>query len=212
MSKKLGLMLSLFVAASLMQSPTASASTEAWDFATASQSFTNGNWTFGEVFVPTQNISVDFLGYYASNGLGGFNSDHPVGLFNASGTLLGSTVIDNSSVFTTSSGHFAFNPINAITLLAGQTYVVEGVSNSDPYTWNDTGFTVYAPINILGNNWISGNGLNFNGTFLINDVTDGYWGPNFGYDAAVASTPEPTTLSLLGLGLAGLWSRRRRKV
>jgi len=194
-----------------MQSATGLASTEAWDFATASNAYTNGNWTFGEVFVPTQNIAVDFLGYYAANGLGAFNSNHPVGMFDANGNLLASTTIDNTSSYTTSSGHFAFNPIAPITLLAGQTYVVEGVSNTDNYTWNDAGFTVYAPINILGNNWILGNGLAFNGTFLINDVADGYWGANFGWTGA-AKTPEPGSLMLLSTGLLGVGGLLRRKL
>ena len=53
--------------------------------------------------------------------------------------------------------------------------MIEGVSNTDPYTWNDPGFTVFAPINVLGNNWVFSGGLTFNGTGLINDVSDGYW-------------------------------------
>ena len=212
MTKKFVLSLSLFLAVSLMQSATSRASTEAWDFSTAANAYTNGNWTFGEVFVPTQNIAVDFLGYYAAQGLGNFNSDHPVGMFDANGNLLASTTIDNSSSFTTSSGHFAFNPIASITLLAGHTYVLEGVSNSDNYTWNDPDFTVYAPINILGNNWILGNGLNFNGTFLINDVTDGEWGANFGFTGVTSSTPEPGSLMLLSTGLLGVGGLLRRRL
>ena len=178
------------------------------DFTTTAQSFTNGNWTFGEVFVPQTNMSVGYLGYYAPAGLGHFLSNHPVGLFDVSGNLLASTTVDNSSTDTTTSGHFAFNPISPVALLAGQTCVIEGVSNLDPYTWNDPGFTVYAPITLLGNNWLPNNGLNFNGTSVINDVSDGYWGPNF---AVATATPEPGTLALFGssvLGLGGLLRRR----
>ncbi|MGA9565746.1 MAG: PEP-CTERM sorting domain-containing protein [Candidatus Korobacteraceae bacterium] len=178
------------------------------DFTTAAQTYTNGNWTFGEVFIPQVNLSVGYLGYYAAAGLGNFSSNHPVGLFDGNGDLLAFTTIDNASIYTSSSGHFAYNPISPVILFAGQTYVIEGVSNSDPYTWNDPGFTVYAPVTILGNNWVLGNGLNFNGTSVINDVADGYWGGNFAF-----ATPEPGTLALFGssvLGLGGLLRRRLR--
>src|ERR1035438_4144494 len=208
MSKKYPVILALTLAMAL--STPAFASSEAWDFATASTSFSNNTWVFGEVFVPTSRITVDYLGYYAANGLGNFGSTHPVGLYDAAGNLLASTVIDTSSSFTTSSGHFAFNLSTPVNLIPGQTYVVEGISNSDPYTWNDVGFTTYAPITILGNNWQVGSSLVFNGTGLINDVTDGYWGPNFGWDPT--PTPEPGSLMLLGTGVLGLAGMLRRKL
>ena len=208
MAKKYLVVLVLALAVGLTSS--AFASTEAWDFGTAGASFTNGTWVFGEVFVPTSRITVDFLGYYAPNGLGNFTSDHPVGLYDASGNLLASTVIDNSSGYTTSSGHFAFNLSTPVDLIPGQTYVVEGISNADPYTWNDAGFVTYAPITIVGNNWQVGSSLAFNGTGVINDVTDGYWGPNFGWDPT--PTPEPGSLLLLGSGVAGLAGVLRRKL
>jgi PEP-CTERM motif-containing protein len=189
---------------------------EAWNFSVPGNNFTNGNWTFGEVFVPDRNIQVDYLGYYAANGVGNFLSPHPVGMFDANGVLLGQTVVDNGSTitdffqpqlnFNPPGGHFVYNPVSPFWLLAGQTYVIEGVSGSDPYTWNDPGFTVYLPLNILGNNWVLNNGLNFNGIGLINDVNDGYWGADF------ASTPEPATLLLFGSGVLGLAGLVRRKL
>jgi hypothetical protein len=180
------------------------ASYAAWEFSSPGNEFTNGNWTFGEVFVPTSTFTMDFLGYY--NPTGGMSSPHPVGIFNGSGTLLRSTVVTSSSLVFTS--HFLYNQVAPLTLFAGQTYVVEGVSNADLYAWNDPGFTVFAPINVLGNNWVSNGGLTFNGTGLINDVNDGYWGPNFGWQP----TPEPGSLMLLGTGIVGLAGVLRRKI
>ncbi len=40
------------------------ADTAAWEWSTTGIEGTNGDWTFGQVFTPTQNFQVDFLGYY----------------------------------------------------------------------------------------------------------------------------------------------------
>ncbi len=185
------------------------ASTEAWDFATVGSSFNNGlGYALGEVFVPTQNITLDFLGYYGT--IGGFAESHDVGMYDAAGNLLASTTIDNNSSFFAQ--HFVFNPVSPVELFAGQTYVVVGGSGViDPYAFNDVGFTVYAPVNVLGDNWIgNGGGLQFTGTMVIGDVSDGYWGPNFGWDPI--ATPEPSSLLLLGSGALGLAGLLRRKL
>ncbi len=186
----------------------------AWDFNNpGNNSFTNGNWTFGEVFVPTENITVTDLGYFGT--VGDFSSDPSVGIFNSSGTLLDSTTITNSSSIidyasASQTDNFVFNAVTPTELIAGDTYVIEGVSGSNPYTWDDTDFTVYAPITVLGNNYVSDGGLTFNGTGLVNDVSDGYWGANFAA-TTIPPTPEPGSLLLLGSGMAALAGMLRRK-
>ena len=128
-----------------------------WDFATVGNSFNNGiGYALGEVFSPTANIYVDVLAYYGT--VGGFAESHDVGLYDASGNLLSSTTIDNSS--TLSIPFFVGNSVTPVELFAGQTYVLVGASGViDPYAFNDGGFAVYAPITYPGDNWIGNGGF-----------------------------------------------------
>jgi hypothetical protein len=200
--------------AGLMLPAAALADTAAWEFTTVGTSLNNGvGWSFGEVFVPTENLNVTFLGYYSVTGdATGLAEDHPVSLYDAAGNLLAATVINSSSTYT-DSDHFVFNPITSLELLAGDTYVIDGASGFvDPYVYDDPGFAVLAPINLLGDNWSAGNGSYFTGTGVIGDVSDGYWGPNFGWNTNVATTPEPSSLMLLGSGLVGFAGMLRRKL
>ena len=96
-------------------------------------------------------------------------------------------------------------------------------------------------MNYLGNTRVINNGLNFNGNFTINDVADGYWGPNFllqppydntadvsyalfdtnDEDFAIGElrlmtgqvpTPEPGTLCLVAPSVLGLAGVMRRRL
>lgn len=213
MTAKLGM---LFTLASGMLMPL-TASTAAWDFTAVGSMLNNGTgYSLGEVFVPTANFSITGLGYFAATGPGGFAESHIVSIYDGSGNLLATATIGGGSLSQSSGASFAFSPITPISLMAGETYVIDGASGViDPYAWNDAGFAIYAPITLLGDNW-TGNGggaATFTGTSVVGDVSDGYWGPNFIWNAGPA-IPEPTSFLLVGSALiaAGVLLRRKRSV
>jgi hypothetical protein len=195
--------LGLFLLAGLLLPVAAKAGsvTPAWEFTSPSQ-YTNGDWTFGEVFTANQNIGVGYLGYYDPSG--GMFDSHEVGLYTSSGSLLAFTTVTNTSAF--SSPDFLYNAITPVELIAGQTYVIEGVSGTDLYTYQVTGLTAYLPITILGtNNPAQNAGLAFEGTSLLSATYTDFFGADF------APTPEPGSFLLLGSGLAALAGIIRRK-
>ncbi len=103
--------------------------------------------------------------------------------------------------------------ISPVTLLAGQTYEITGVSGIDNYAYGDTGWTLYAPVTYLGYNYCLGCGDVFTGLATTDlGIGDAFWGPNFGWTTGQTTTPEPGSLMLLGTGIVGLAGMLRRKL
>lgn len=191
----------------------------AWEFTTASNSFTNGSWNFANKFTVLNEVTVSGLGWYADPITGNVDAN-PVALYRCdtagcltTGTLLAQVTVDNTYAL---QGHFRFVTIAQQTLAPGE-YLIAGVSDTNNYTWNNVGFTTDPNITYDDNRWFSttsGASPTFN-TSVQNDVTDGYWGPNLFLGAPIfAGVPEPATwaMMILGFGAVGGAMRRRRAV
>ena len=199
-----------------------------WEFTTPGNSFTNGQWDFATAFTANSSVTVSGLGYYADPITG--NADgNPVALYQCAdtaclttGTLLASATVTNIYPL---NGHFRYVTITPITLTAGVSYEVAGVSNADNYTWADPGFAVDPALTILtssgqASRWQTLSTPDFlvGSPFLDRGSDDGYWGPNVflgasGGSGGFTGTPEPSTWAIMLVGIAGiggaLRSRRR---
>lgn len=200
------------IAASLVVGASVAHAQAAFEFTAPAHSFSNGIWDFGWTFRANETVTVSGLGYYADP-TNGFVFQNQVALYNSSGSLLASAVVDNTYALV---GHFRYVTIAPITLTAGQTYQVDGVSNRDNYTWDDAGFATNSAISYVSNSWTSTSGSSpFFQTNTQSDSNRGFHGPNLflGAPDFTAPVPEPETYALLlaGLGVLGFVSRRRKQ-
>src|SRR6478672_12292896 len=148
---------------------TPAAAQQAWDFTSASHSFTNGSWDFGNRFTVLNPVTVSGLGWYADPITGNVDAN-PVALYSCdnagcttTGSLLAQVTVDNTYAI---QGHFRFVTIAPITLLPGD-YLIDGISDTNNYTWNDVGFFTNPNITYGDNRWFlttSGASPTFNTT------------------------------------------------
>lgn len=168
----------------------------------------NGDATIGWQFSVTAPISVTELGFFDAGG-DGLADSHPVGIWNSSGTLLGSITIPSGTGATLNSG-FRWVPISPFGLGAGD-YVIGGyglATSTDQFQFELTGSTTIPQIVLGAAVDVKATGLTMPDS-IVSNSTEGYFGPNF--MATVASTvPEPSTFFLFGLGLVGLGLSRKR--
>jgi hypothetical protein len=165
-----------------------------------------GDITVGWAFTTTTAISVTALDAFDPTG------DGFVQLYDGSANVLASATVTTSDSTEGSPTSFFSAAITPVTLAANTTYYIA----EDVVATAGTSFLVWtgAPTTsslITYGGSVSDNGLAATPTTdVVNSggLDPAYFGPNF--DAA-AVLPEPASLTLFGLGLAGLGFTRRHK-
>jgi hypothetical protein len=173
-----------------------------------SQIFSSEPGTVGWTFQPTAGISVTSLGaltYALPSG----STD--VGLWDASGTLLASVVVNSSSTLVDQSRYVAITPL---LLTAGQTYylgeysaagAIQSIAINPNEPSGPDGYATMGP-------YIQLEAAAYgNPAFGFPTITEGAPGsaivaPNFQFQPV----PEPSELGLLGAGLIAVLAKRRR--
>ena len=168
------------------------------------------NASVGWSFTTNQAITVIALDVYDPSLVG-----TQVRLYNSTGTTLASANLTYADAQEGSPVLFYTTPITPITLAANQTYyIAQDIYAVAPAVLNGEATGLTTEPSITYGSSVAGLGVGNNPTI---DGTHGvyvpaYFGPNFD----PAPVPEPSTLTLLGIGIAGLagygWRRRQRAV
>jgi uncharacterized protein DUF4082/PEP-CTERM motif-containing protein len=165
-------------------------------------------YSLGYEFQANTNMTVTQLGYFST---GSLTEAHNVGIYSADGTLLTEATVYPSASLT---ANFQYaTPLPSVTLTAGQDYWIMGSSGvTDVWTTYVSSLTTNAALTYLqsGENTISGNAMEFPNE--IGGAPGSYFGPNFEFTTPVVATPQPSSLTLLGIGAVTLmvyaWRRR----
>jgi hypothetical protein len=166
--------------------------------------------TIGWQFSVNRAITVTHLGYWDGDAINNrITLDHPVGLWDAAGTLLTSNVVTPASPFT---GDWKYEPTANVTIGPGTYHIGAFVSAANPlsdgYMTGTTGITMSPGFTML-NTLRDASGAQ-SGLVFPNVVTapGGRFGPNFLFTEVV---PEPASVLVLGGLCAALLRRRSRK-
>jgi len=192
------------------------------DFTGGTERFSAIDATYGWKFTVAQGstITIEGLGVF-DVGANGLANSHQVGLWDSGGSLLTSVTITNANsthvASTSKAGDWLSTPITSRQLTSGD-YVVGALyvkNDADHFMAGATAKTISGVTFDEARN-IPGTGLLFPSMIPPGEenANAGYFGPNL--FTATPPVPEPTSLILLGSGLAGLagrfaWRKRRPK-
>jgi hypothetical protein len=169
----------------------------------------NPPFTLGWEFSTSSSITVTNLGLFAPTTLA---DDHPIGLWDSSGTLLATATAPAGSSAT--SGFFLYESITPVTLSAG-TYMVGALytntngADSVLFPGDAQGFMTSPGITFVQSAFASGGTLT-DPTGSVSTLP-GYFGPNLTFTGS--AVPEPSTFALSGtMGLLMLvYAARKRR-
>lgn len=198
----------IMLAASLALAPPAAAQVRGATVLDDGTFLSTGAWNLGRAFTVTSATSVVSLGLWDHLGNGLVNA-HQVGLWASNGALLYSVSVA-AGTGAVLDGNFRFVDIAPIALTVGSSYLVAATyaGVTDDWYMVDATFTSAPMITYDAARWEYGGALAF--PSQVNGNSTGYWGGDVRL-ASVVATPEPGTLSLMGLGVTGMFALRRRR-
>ena len=170
--------------------------------------------TTGWAFSTTNILTIDSIGFYDSQS-DGLNVAHQVGIWNSSGVLLASALVDNASVL---SDGFRYTTLPSLLVLLPGTYVLggflpKGVLDAVPYRAT---YTTIPVVTFVESRTAGGSSFQFpSGTFTA--INPGFFSVNLNV-INVGGVPEldpirgAAPLLLAGTLFALLTSRRGVKV
>jgi hypothetical protein len=173
--------------------------------------------SLGFVFTTNTDVEVSSLGYYDES-QDGFITNHEVGIFDANGQLLASTILSVGSQ-SYLDGLYRYRAITPIVLAANQTFTIAATTGgyADGYAFGNSqtisNFSVISSINLA----VNASRFLYQNDDVLRLPSNAfgyaiYGGPNFnGIANETSGVPEPSTAVLAFSSLAALQLWRRRK-
>lgn len=170
----------------------------------------NRDFTMGWAFSLSEDVMLISLGAW-DQGADGLNVAQKVSVWKTSGERLASVLVDHAAAAVNSAseqGQWLFASISGTFLLAGDYLIgADRVGGSgDLFQFGNTGITTDSRLT-----WNESRHSNLDSFGIPTNTAGGtqYFGPSLMIKSV--SVPEPSTLGILGVSLAGLWMARRRK-